>query len=361
MGFWHTGYIEFHEPSGLHTEIRSVIKYPCNECQEIFDSTEQLRHHRFEKHPLRRPLLFVRGKEAGAHPEHIARRLDPGDIFLEHCDEVFLNEEKITPQALPIVLSQITNDTCSLRLLKAGVSSEFILEFRVATEGDVKGIENAFDRLASGRRLNKRVVSDFIDISKPYSTAIRYCDGISGYLFGVLLKEGSSDAQLSFDKYIDKFNSAAVALADFERPLAQSIAGLIAFHFNQFPAVVSIASETRVAAAASRFAGLLGATQASTRREVRPDGWESMITDLQTERIIQWAVQPQKELASRVDEMETLLNDGAAEFDRPKLHVLLGEAHISVGNKRDARRHAAALRNIPAFERWAEILIRNCS
>jgi len=362
MGFWHTGYIEFHEPSGLQTEIRSVIQYACNECDEIFESTDQLRHHRFERHPLRRPVLFVRGKEVGAHPVHIARMLDPSDIVLENCEEVFLNEGKISPQALPTELSKITYDTCNLRLTKAGVAAEFTLEFRVASEGDIKGIENAFDRLAKGRRLNERVVSDFIDSTSLYGSAIRYCDGISGYLFGALVKEGSLHSHLSFERYVDKFNSAAVVLADYERPLARAIAGIIAFHFNQFKGVVSIAAQTRVGAAATRFNRLLdGTTQASVLSGNRRDKWERMITDLPTERIIQWAVQPVKELASKIDEVESFLADNPVEFDRPKLHLLLGEAHTSAGNRSEARRHAAALRNIPAFENWAEAIIRNCS
>ena len=63
MGFWHTGYIEFHEPSGLDVGYRpSKVWYPCRHCTSKFDTIEDLRRHRFEAHPLARPMLFVQGQ-----------------------------------------------------------------------------------------------------------------------------------------------------------------------------------------------------------------------------------------------------------------------------------------------------------
>lgn len=361
MGFWHTGYIEFHEPTGLVHDPGTVAQYPCAECDEVLFSIEELRHHRFERHPLRRPRLFIRGTEVGSHTMHIARAVAPGDIFFGTCDEAFLNERIVSRNDLPTALAGVTNDTCNLRLIKDGVTADFILEFRVASDRDIDGVERAFFQLASGRRLNTGLVSDFINSASAYPSAIRYGDGISSYLYGVLLREGSLDLQLPFEKYVDKFNSAAVVLTDYDRPLARMISGLIAFHFNQFPGVVSLAANTRVGLAASRFITLLDRTTIPFLNGDQPEEWETMITDLQTEQIVQWTVRPQLELLAQIKEMEHFLANDPAEVDRPKLHVLLGEAHKSVGNRAEARRHGAALRNIAVFEDWAEALIHNCS
>ena len=69
MGFWHTGYLEFHEPLGLDVGYRpSKVWCSCRHCTSTFDTMEDLRRHRFEAHPLARSMLFVQGAEIGAIP-----------------------------------------------------------------------------------------------------------------------------------------------------------------------------------------------------------------------------------------------------------------------------------------------------
>lgn len=291
---------------------------------------------------------------------HVARALNPDDVIAD-CDEAFFNGNPTSLENLPSTLSEIENDICELRLIKNGVEAGFVLEFRVASDSDINGVEGAFYRLASGRRLDTRVVSDFIDGVSQYASAIRYTDGISNYLYGVLLKEDSLDIERPVEKYIEKFNSAAVALADYDRPLARTIAGLVAFHLNQFSDVVSVAAESRVGSAASRFIALLDGNEPLVAKREVTDRWEKMVTDLQSERIIQWAVQPPAGLAARIDEMEAVLGTDRTELDRPKLHMLLADAYMSNGNKSEARSHATEIRNIDAFERWAEGMIKRCS
>lgn len=361
MGFWHTGYIEFHEPTGgLESYFYGPIQYRCGECDCLFDSTDELRHHRFEQHPLRRPVLLIRGKEVGSQTFHIARTLVPSDVQFGNCEDVYLNGTSVSIADLPELLAQLRTDTCNLRLAKDGIDAEFVLEFRIASAADIEGVENAFLRLASGRRLNTKVVSDFIDGTASYVSAIRYADGISSYLYGVLRREDTLDIPLPMERYIDKFNAATVALADYDRPFARIISGIVGFHLNQFPSVVSIAPQSRVGAAAAHFADLIDANRIS-RANAEDSQWERMITDLQTERIVKWAVEPPRALTAMIDEMETVLRSEPTELDRPKLHVLLGEAYIAANQPADARRHAAELRNVPVFERWAEAIIQKCS
>ena len=50
MGFWHTGYIEFHEEVGLKGyEFRpNTREYPCASCAKVFATAEELQTHRLE-------------------------------------------------------------------------------------------------------------------------------------------------------------------------------------------------------------------------------------------------------------------------------------------------------------------------
>ena len=76
MGFWHTGYMDFHEPVGLGDGYPPPTPvYACQMCSEEFPNPDDLRAHRFESHPLSRPVLLVRGVEVGSTPIHISRAL----------------------------------------------------------------------------------------------------------------------------------------------------------------------------------------------------------------------------------------------------------------------------------------------
>ena len=59
--------------------------------------------------------------------------------------------------------------------------------------------------------------------------------------------------------------------------------------------------------------------------------------------------------------MESFLNRSIVEYDKVKLHVLLGEVYIASGNIEGAIRHAKALRNLSALEKWAESVIKRIS
>ena len=146
MGFWHTGYSEFHEVEGLGTFVPNLLppQLPCAHCAEVFTSLDDLRKHRFEYHPLRRPILFLQGRELGAHTVRIIRDLIDGDVHTDHCDRAVLNGKGIDLSSLPILLGKISSDVCRLTLSGAGISSEFTLEFRIASEKDLCGIEEQF-------------------------------------------------------------------------------------------------------------------------------------------------------------------------------------------------------------------------
>lgn len=128
MGFWHTGYMEFHEPVGLEGYLfkPSPREFSCKHCDEVYHSIEELRQHRFESHPLRRPVLFLHGRELGAHPVRITRFLTERDVHTDNCEQAFLNNVEIPVCSVPYKLSGISSGVCKLELRKWRVDSNSI-------------------------------------------------------------------------------------------------------------------------------------------------------------------------------------------------------------------------------------------
>jgi hypothetical protein len=118
MGFWHTGYMEFHEDVGFgDNQFRpEPAVYRCKECDAQFDALDALRAHRFEAHPYRSPLLLVRGIEAGATPIRVTRPLAPADIVVGRAQSAALNGRSVPPSRLPKLIAEIQNDRVSVGL-----------------------------------------------------------------------------------------------------------------------------------------------------------------------------------------------------------------------------------------------------
>lgn len=367
MGFWHTGYMEFHEPAGLGDFKFKPIprQYICLHCNLRCSSGEELRTHRFENHPLRRPVLFLFGRELGTHPVRVTTSVSANDVCFLGCSQAVLNNEHIPIEFLPKQLSLISSDVCSLILKNGVVSAEFTLDFRIASEIDLKGIEDAFEGVALAQRLNTRIIEEFIAATSQYRSAIGYSDGICAYLYGVLAKERTGDSSLSYESYIGKYNKAAEELKTYGRPLAQTICGLVEFHFNHFSDASNTGAGSRIGQAASRYVAWLDCRdpkeQERWQSQDPPSKLERLVADWETEAIIRYVGQPLNVLAQKVDEIESFLKGSIAEYDRLKVRVLLAEIYRAIGNTESALRHAKAMRNLPALEKWSESMIQRSS
>lgn len=358
MGFWHTGYIEFHEPVGLEGFYTpSPPVYRCQHCNETFSTSEDLRTHRFEIHPVERPCLFLAGIEVGTAPMRITRPIAVSDIEVDRCDKAWVNGIPLSSTELPEKLVGETNDTVTVKLANEGVIAEFVLRYEIASPRDLEGVEHCFLDVAQRGRLDMRAVEDFITAARGFPTAIGYCDGVCEYFYGVLAKERSPESTLPYEVYHQKFNRAEDILKDFDRPLARSISALIAFHFNHFPESITLAGDTRVGVAAGRFRCWIagdktGGSHLLTR--TFDSGLEKLLTDFETERLINWSVTEPKALLTQLRYLESVVHKDIPEFDRTKLRVLLTELHIKQGNIAEAKIHARELRNSMALGKWAE-------
>ena len=367
MGFWHTGYIEFHEEVGFGTDEYQAPtrEYPCAACGTIFATAAALQQHRFESHPLRPPMLIVQGTQGRSRRMLITSKLEPADVHVEPCDRVLLNGQEIPADTLGHALAAQSSGTCRVFLTDGDATSEFTLEFRVASEDDLLGVEREFERIASKKRLDMRTVDDLIAATRQFETASGYSDGICAYLFGVLAKERATDCPLPYAKYSDKYEQGVDTLSGYDRPLARAIVSVIEFHHNHFAEAALRGGNSRIGQAARAYQRWLDArdgdaTCVSERHSAR-DALEKWVTDRETEEIARWAVRPLRALANEATKMEAFLKRDVAEFDRVKVRILLSEMWASVGDMTQAIEHAMSLRHRSRFEQWAEMKIRVCS
>lgn len=361
MGFWHTGYLEFHEPSGLDGVFKATpTVYRCLHCGNTFESADGLRYHRFEAHPFKKPLLFIQGLEIGNAPETITGGFSPKDVIVESATLASVNDISMPASELGHTLAAIRQDVANIVLRGDGVEARFQLRIEIASDEDLMGVEEAFLGLASQRRLDVRAINQFIDRTGLFKTAAAYRDGICEYLYGVLAKERSATSSLPFRLYREKFNRAIDILRTLERPLAHSIVALVRFHFNRFSEAGMLSSTSRVGRAAQALDNYQSGDSSAfceRRWDLSNESLESLLTDWDTERLIRWALLDSIRLPVELAEMQAMLTADLAESDRVKLHLLIAQAGVASRDPFIVRRHARELRNSPGFEQWAEAVI----
>jgi hypothetical protein len=333
MGFWHTGYAEFHESTGLGDYVytpSTPVRYACEHCAQSFLDLEALRKHRFEQHPVRQPALLLRGKPIGALTKVLMAPLDPSDVLVEDATRCILNGRLIPPAGLGEQLAAMRHEVAEVQLSNQGATTRCQLDFQVADEAHLAGVEAAFLRLARGRELNIIAISRFNEDCRAFASAMPYCDGISHYLYGVMAKERSPDSGLKHEEYIQRFLLSSEKLSGFDRPLARSVRSLVSFHFNQFDDAEYLAPEGALRHAAGAFAGLLQGLPWHFDEAFSPapgSAVEDLLTDQETLQILADASHGRMDLKARADELLVRLRRARTSgYDHIKRILLTCEA-----------------------------------
>lgn len=372
MGFWHTGYSEFHEPTGLAGFVYKAPapeRFFCQHCTKSFQDLERLRKHRFEFHPLRQPALFLRGRPVGTgHAPILFVPLSALDVHVEEATRCTLNGHPIEVAQLGSSLALMRNEHAEIELFNLGVTAKFSLDFCVASDDHIAGVEDAFVRLAKERKLSIEAISRFNGECRNFKTAMPYCDGLAHYLYGVMAKERSSESGLRHEDYISRFNQAFEKLSGFDLTLARTVRALVAFHFNHFEEAEQLAPEGTLRHVAGSFANLLlglpwhyeEAFSNSSNCDV-----ENLLTDHDTLKILGLASKGLIELKAGAEHLLLELRKyKLGEYDNLKWTLLTCEAlaereepHLQA----DARRLARGLVGKADTAAWAEMMLSRLS
>lgn len=365
MGFWHTGYMEFKEPTGLTWEfVPRPTLYICGICGGQWDDPDKLLRHRFEAHAAPRPVLIVRGQELGATPYRITRKASASDFIAHHATEATVNGEPVQPAKLGEALAGRALDRVKVELANDSTRAGFEILYSIASSQDCEGVEQCFTAMMKLNRLDPRAVEGLIANAAPFKSASTYLDGICMYLYGVLAKERFPALQLSFDNYRGKFELASATLADFDRPFARLIRSLVSFHLNHFQEVMAGTATGPLHIAARRLHSLLssGAEPPAVASLSADSGYpEDALTDFETARIIRWTVADAGALHREVERMKEFLLADGVEYDRLKVRIILAEQLAMQGDLAGARGIARTMRNNPATGAWAESLMARTS
>jgi hypothetical protein len=364
MGSWTTGYIEFHESTGWDDGPRPEPvppTYPCTQCGQVFLTPDDLSVHLFDGHVTTRPLLVLRGRECGRSRLSVISTTQPDDWSFRNFHHIRVNGCSASESDAKSLLSSASVGVVSVVLQGERADQEFEFSFTIANESDLRGVDEGLHGLVQGRSLTINAIEAFLDRTASYTTARRYRDGIANYLYGVLAREGSRESGLLRSRgelpgYTSRFDEAVSTLGEFDRPAAEAICGLVAFHYNQFDLALRKTRSPRVARAARRFAVLLsgGVPDPSNLATAERASLDYVLSDTETERVLAWCCIPLDGSADEaVSQIEAAITDHQP-TDALKLHIIAAEHYLAAGDPKEGARHAAELRHSRLAEEWAD-------
>jgi hypothetical protein len=355
LGFWHTGYIEFHEP-----DQPPVVKTPprpsflCNTCDAAFFSGRDLDVHEFSGHVRDRPTLVLEGREVGRTRLYVTHKTLATDWAFQSVDWVSLNGELFAPDNAAIALASKTVGFADVVAINGDVRQEFQFEFALAGASDLDGVDEALNSLIREKVWGRDSIDTFIMRGKQYASASRYLDGIANYLYGVMAREEFADLGGDPEKYESRYDSAVKILGRFDRAPAEAICGLVAFHYNQFDRAMVKTKSARVSDISRRIELLLDGKIAN--RSGYEDSYHSeldaALSDSTVERMLQLCAMPLDGSAGEIAADSTSDLKRERPYDQLKLRVVLAEHYLAAGQLSDARKHADELRHSPTTENW---------
>ncbi len=365
MGFWHTGYMEFHEPTGERDGPKAVYvppppEFPCEQCKVVFRTLDALNEHRFEGHVSHRARLFLRGRECGRSRTSIIAATDPADWAFDNAIGVRINDVEVNEGEARELLCA-ARGVVKVQLRGGHADQDFEFAFEVADEADLDAVDAALADLILERRLSIAAIQSFLQRCQRLRTSASYSDGLANYFYGVLARERSPESSLwqgsqGMATYRSRFDDAVSRLGALDRAAAEAVCGLVGFHYNHFDIAMKKSRSPRVARISSRLASIIAGAGPGDPGDILGGVEDSSIDralgDAETERVLTWCAVPLDGSAhTLVDEIEAAIAL-ADPLDQLKLHLIAGEHYLAGGQAREALRHADEVRHTAAASSW---------
>lgn len=361
MGFWARDRMDqlgVPEYSGADLVVEATT-VPCGECGLVFESYAELAVHRFGGHFSRRPVILAGGRELGASRLIVTRATAPEDWIFHSTERIEINGRRLSARQAAGHLAKQSSGVFDITAFGNGEQRLAQVEFALPTEADLDGVDAALHHLIAGHELSRRSIIGFVERGRPYDTARRYLDGLASYLFGVLARDDVADAGMkhrgSLEAYSARYDSAVTELKKYDRPAAEAICGLVAFHYNHFSLAMRRTRSPLVSAVALRISEILrvhAPTQPGTFELDGASALDLALSDSATERVL---------LASAASlhapwepAVAEIFDHMAMEqpYDQLKLRVLAAEHALGFGRREEARELAEPLRHERITENW---------
>ncbi|GAA1775223.1 hypothetical protein GCM10009735_01430 [Actinomadura chokoriensis] len=363
MGFWHTGYMEFHEPTGEDYAWASSPpkppEFPCPECDLVFSTERDQRAHRFDGHAAKRPALLFKGRECGRTRLMVTAPSAPSDWRASNVASISVNGRPTTLDGAADFLATAKTGVQTITARNGPLERTFEFDFCLAEEDDLRLVDQALDKLILNRELSLQAIDAFIMRAGSGETARRYREGLASYLYGVLHREASQDHAGPADAtgaqlYEQRYNTAVSVLGAFDRPPAEAICGLVAFHYNQFGLAVRKTNSHRISDVAARFRSLIkGLPVVTVSLLGRTHGsFDEALSDSVTEELLSVSavaldgsdLAPLRQVLRSLNELRPA--------DQLKVRLVASEALLAAGDVEGASKHSEALRHSRDTDVW---------
>ncbi len=364
MGFWARDRADLNDywqpPIRLPKRVEPAQTFRCTMCAYRSADAGELIQHQRDVHVRIAPTLYFRGVACGQTRLTISTETQPEDWGVSGFSDATINDTTVKFDDVPYVLTGFRQRYVDVVLHGVANDLPVRLQFDVAEEADLAGVEACMARTVEHARLDRRAIDEFIDASSRHRSATTYRDGIAQYMYGVLARERSPETDLPHEAYRGRFEHASAVLRPIQRPVAQSIVGLVAFHFNQFDQIPDVVESTRLGQVSRRILACLDGQRLPEaplppmqRSALMID---TLFSDADTEQILRWWTAGRAVTDAQLEMIQHRLGRADA-LDVPKLHILAGELSLSRGNHLHARQHANELRNNQLANRWASSML----
>ena len=364
MGMWQTGYLEFHEPSGLLWKADlTPTKYPCKFCNKSFLSTDELYDHRFSAHPVKQPILIISKQEIAARQHTVSQALSPSDIYIGNADSCTLDGKRFSIEEAKIELCTtrwgvreiVLRSEDGLAETRCSVSIE------VPETSDLEAVSQRFLSIPDQGGLDIRSIQAFISNTRQYKTASNYVDGLSSYLYGVLAKDMRGGTTLTPQDGRVRFNRALQSLRGFETPISNAVRGILRFALNDFYDASDLSLVPDLQIAVRRFYSLISTVPLCDDTYAVDNHSSSSCRvplDMTLDKLVEWCGMSEEDVVANEPTMSLVFNtDSWAMEDRFKVRLLLASSLLRVGEFRRAADHARRIRDDVVFGDWADTLI----
>lgn len=343
------------------TTFQKPEVFPCQQCDAVFSSHDAWFDHRFERHPLRRPMLVLGDVEV-LTPRYTAQNaLSPQVIRTVNAIGCRVNGKEVPLTNLAQVLAAKPRAFYSIALWgEGGVETTYEVSVEVPANEHLVAVERDFAALASQGRLTVHSVNAFLQQASAAPTAKNLTHGLANYLFGVLAKDQRGETSLTQEQGRAKLNEAHQTLLDIKRPLPQAIAAVIEFGTNTFQRRHWLGPIPHLRDAMDWYR-MAGAGQIPPENKPEVHGGESrwrIPLNSSTHELLGWLRQPSDLL--RADARAIQKRAGQPTWlheDRVKASVLLACTFMHAEQREQAQERARTFRHDPVFAALADKLL----